>query len=75
MHHPTGRTAHTTAFVTSVVEHWLEHEIVTVEERLNLISLMIPLEHINAFIIDYWNSNIGYFITQPYMNPATFTFP
>ena len=26
MHHPTDRIAHTTAFVTSVVEHWLERE-------------------------------------------------
>ena len=25
MHHPTDRIAHTTAFVTPVVEHWLEH--------------------------------------------------
>ena len=28
MHHPTDRIAHTTAFVTPVVEHWLEWEIV-----------------------------------------------
>ena len=28
MHHPTDRIAHTTAFVTPVVEHWLEREIV-----------------------------------------------
>ena len=27
MHHPTDRMAHTTAFVTPVVEHWLEREI------------------------------------------------
>ena len=27
MHHPTKRIAHTTAFITPVVEHWLEHEI------------------------------------------------
>ena len=27
MHHPTNRIAHTTAFVTPVVEHWLEREI------------------------------------------------
>ena len=26
MHHPTDRIAHTTAFVTPVVEHWLEWE-------------------------------------------------
>ena len=27
MHHPTDRIIHTTAFVTPVVEHWLEREI------------------------------------------------
>ena len=27
MHHPTDGIAHTTAFVTPVVEHWLEREI------------------------------------------------
>ena len=30
MHHPTDRIAHTTAFVTPVVEHWLEREILIV---------------------------------------------
>ena len=29
MHHPTDRITHTTAFVTPVVEHWLER----VDER------------------------------------------
>ena len=28
MHHPTDRIAHTTAFVTPVVEHWVEQETV-----------------------------------------------
>ena len=28
MHHPIDRIAHTTAFVTPVVEHWLERELV-----------------------------------------------
>ena len=27
MHHPTDRIAHTMAFVTPVMEHWLEREI------------------------------------------------
>ena len=27
MHHPTGRIIRTTAFVTPVVDHWLEREI------------------------------------------------
>ena len=29
MHHPTVRIAYTTAFVTPVVEHWLERETAT----------------------------------------------
>ena len=32
MHHPTDRITHTTAFVTPVVEHWLE---ITAMEILN----------------------------------------
>ena len=31
MHHPTDRIRHTTAFVTPVVEHWLEREIIRKE--------------------------------------------
>ena len=27
MHHPTYRIAHTTAFVTPVMEHWMQREI------------------------------------------------
>ena len=27
MHHPTDRIAHTMAFITPAVEHWLEREI------------------------------------------------
>ena len=27
MHHPTDRITHTTAFVTPVVDYWLEREI------------------------------------------------
>ena len=32
MHHPTDRIIHTMAFVTPVVEHWLEGEIVDLFE-------------------------------------------
>ena len=44
MHHPTDRIIHTTAFVTPVVEHWLEREILsgkhatTSETELSYIS-------------------------------------
>ena len=27
MHHPTDRITHTTAFVTPIMDHWLEREI------------------------------------------------
>ena len=33
MHHPTDRIAHTTAFGTPVVEHWLEREIAQPSHR------------------------------------------
>ena len=35
MHHPTDRIIHTTAFVTPVVEHWLEGEIAQWVKILN----------------------------------------
>ena len=46
MHHPTERIAYTTAFVTPVVEHWLERKITSTgcvtagEIVLYLVSLM-----------------------------------
>ena len=38
MHHPTDRIAHTTAFVTPVVEHWLEREIAQWVHLMKVIS-------------------------------------
>ena len=35
MHHPTDRIVHYTAFVTTIVEHWLEREIAAESEMLN----------------------------------------
>ena len=35
MHHPTDRITHTTAFVTPVVEHWLEREIKKKKKKNN----------------------------------------
>ena len=46
MHHPTDRITHTTAFVTPVVEHWLEREIaqwVYFKQCTNKCLLMIIL--------------------------------
>ena len=45
MHHPTDRIAHTTAFVTPVVEHWLERERVTLDSYLN-----VQLIYMNIYI-------------------------
>ena len=45
MHHPTDRIAHTTAFVSPVVEHWLEREIhitrsvVMINKLLHIITI------------------------------------
>ena len=48
MHHPTDRITHTTAFVTPVVEHWLEREIaqwalIQLTPNLNFICVWYPL--------------------------------
>ena len=41
MHHPTDRIAHTTAFVTPLVEHWLEREIAQLSplDKLPLVNI------------------------------------
>ena len=36
MHHPTDRITHTTAFVTPVVEHWLERECLITPQQKKL---------------------------------------
>ena len=42
MHHPTDRIIHTKAFVTPVVEHWLEREIAQcVHHELHLAPVSI----------------------------------
>ena len=43
MHHPTDRITHTTAFVTPVVEHWLEWEIAQwVHHEVSMWRLIAP---------------------------------
>ena len=46
MHHPTDRITHTTAFVTPVVEHWLEREIISGHQA----SLMFVLNLCDTFL-------------------------
>ena len=38
MHHPTDRITHTTAFVTPVVEHWLERRVKGEAPHLTLVT-------------------------------------
>ena len=48
MHHPTYRITHTTAFVTPVVEHWLEREIAKwgkLQRQLTLLWLQFVLDN------------------------------
>ena len=57
MHHPTDRIAHTTAFVTTVVEHWLERDttmkvvIFVVLFISNTCSCLEAVESGNIFLI------------------------
>ena len=44
MHHPTDRIAHTTAFVTPFVEHWLEEDIAQWVFYANLHIIMKEME-------------------------------
>ena len=44
MHHPTERITYTTAFVTPVVEHWLEREIL----KSNVVPTLDMFEHLSA---------------------------
>ena len=48
MHHPTDRIAHTTAFVTPVVEHWLEREI---ERERETSAIMYTKNKNHSFIV------------------------
>ena len=46
MHHPTDRIAHTTAFVTPVVEHWLEREIAQWEIFRDFLNIVRDVQHL-----------------------------
>ena len=48
MHHPTDRIAHTTAFVTPVVAHWLEREIAQRVHTMKVIRKLCYLYHLKC---------------------------
>ena len=54
MHHPTDSIAHTTAFVTPVVEHWLEQEINMMEGKrtFNLMTHSIEIHDVRPMVND-----------------------
>ena len=41
MHHLIDRTTHTMAFVTPVVEHWLEQKIVIFKRDINIVNVCL----------------------------------
>ena len=51
MHHPTDRITHTTAFVTPVVEHWLE--------RVLQIAETCAKEYVPEPFVDFKHENIN----------------
>ena len=62
MHHPTDRIAHTTAFVTPFVEHWLEREITQwvhpMKDRSDDPShherMLLPRSYISLPVVEHW---------------------
>ena len=68
MHHPTDRIAHTTAFVTPVVEHWLEREIaqwvLPMKDRSDDPShherTLLPRSYISLLCVDDDDANNGH---------------
>ena len=63
MHHPTDRIAHTTAFVTPVVEHWLEREIAKKEGNIlfndTLNTFYLRLYGVRHMVKDHSDSEKG----------------
>ena len=51
MHHPTDRIAHTTAFATPVVEHWLEREIDCLYNMRAVFSVSLSGNSLTLFFI------------------------
>ena len=58
MHHPTDRIAHTTGFVTPVVEQWLERENVLYKEKEDCIKKKNLQKNIVTAIKDYFKCGI-----------------
>ena len=59
MHHPTDRITHTTAFVTPVVEHWLERVQLNSHERLTQNTYQVINFHNIKKEIKYRKRHLG----------------
>ena len=59
MHHPTDRIAHTTAFVTPVVEHWLEQLDTMIFKYIFLVGLS---SQDNFLLFMKWGSQTPIFV-------------
>ena len=75
MHHPTDMIAHTTAFVTPVVEHWLEREIAqwVISEEGNVLFN----DALNTFYFLLYGVGhvVEVVIYRPYLSPSPSTYP
>ena len=77
MHHPTDRIAHTTAFVTPVVEHWLEREIAQwfhpMKDRSDDPShhdrTLLPLSYISLACVHVWQATINKYYILLFLYP------
>ena len=70
MHHPTYRIIHTTVFVTPVMEHWLEREIIVLICCFDL-HTGIPLALRTWHHGRYWNSMFFHYYTAISLIPLT----
>ena len=66
MHHPTERIAHTTAFVTQVVEHWLEPYRIRWKANLNhnLVHWRMNIYGVNSKMLNILVSVFIYFLNS-----------
>ena len=60
MYHPRDRIAHTTAFVTPVVEHWLEREIPQWVHLINITSSLAMVKNYSLVREETRCCHIGY---------------
>ena len=63
-HHPTDRVEHTAAYVTPVVEHWLEREIIVKEKTTTTYLFLNTIVFFNNSLLAYPSYNGKMFCFQ-----------